>query len=116
MNWLAGLFLLAHGGVHLVVWLPPYDASTSPFDPKRSWAAARLGVERQGRGIAVALAVAAAVVFAVAGIGVIVHAQWAPALAVAGALLSLVLTLGYFNRWLLFNVVINAAIIFIVVT
>jgi hypothetical protein len=35
MSVLGGLFLIAHGLVHLAVWLPePKDA---PFDPGHSW-------------------------------------------------------------------------------
>jgi hypothetical protein len=37
---------------------------------------------------------------------------WAQATAITVATVSLLLTLGYFHRWLSFNILINAAIIF----
>ena len=113
MTWLAGLFLLAHGLVHLGIWCTPFDPAKAPFDPRRSWLAARIGQERSARGLAVVLAVAAAAVFLVAGTGVIIGAPWGQAAAITGATVSLLLTLVYFHRWLSFNLLINAAIIFV---
>ena len=82
--------------------------TAQPFDPRRSWLAVRLGVEDRGRAVA-------AVLFTIAGFGVIADAGWAPGVAVVGAALSLLLTVGYFHPWLTFNVVINVAIILPVV-
>lgn len=44
---------------------------------------------------------------------VIIGMPWVQATAITGATLSLPLTLGYFHRWLAFNILINAAIIFV---
>jgi hypothetical protein len=115
MRMLAGLFLLAHGLVHFAVWLPPFDPDKSPFDPKHSWLLARTSAAGDAGRIASALAVAGGVTFVVAGIGVLADAGWAPPLAIAAALLSLVLTVFTFNRWLWFNVAINVAIIAVAV-
>lgn len=51
--------------------------------------------------------------FLVAGTGVIFGVLWAQAAAIIGATVSLLLTIGYFHRWLAFNILINAAIIFV---
>jgi hypothetical protein len=41
MIWLAGLFLAAHGLVHLGIWCSPFDPAKAPFGPRRSWLADR---------------------------------------------------------------------------
>ncbi|MGZ4520457.1 MAG: hypothetical protein ACXVXI_01745 [Mycobacteriaceae bacterium] len=114
MNWLAGLFLIAHGLVHVAVWCTPFEREKAPFDPKRSWLAVRFGCAPKVRPIAVGLAVAAAFAFMVAGAGVSARAGWAPGLALVGALVSLVLALGFFHRWLSFSILVNLAIIVVV--
>jgi hypothetical protein len=113
MIWLAGLFLLAHGLVHLGIWCTPFDPAKAPFDPRHSWLADRMGQEGRGRGLAVVLAVVAAAAFLVAGTGVLIDTAWAQAAAIGGATVSLLLTLVYFHPWLAFNGLINAAIIFV---
>ena len=113
MRWLAGLFLVAHGLVHLAVWVAPFDPTKGSFNPSHSWVLTRVGVESWARPIAVGLSTACAVVFVVAGVAVLGQAAWAPGLAVAGAVLSLLLTVAYFHRWLSINLAINAAIVVI---
>jgi hypothetical protein len=113
MRLLFGLFLIVHGLVHLAVWVAPYDPAKSPFDPKHSWLLTRIGIGEQGRVIAPALAVACTATFVVAGLGVVLDAGWAPAVAIAAAALSLAVTVLTFHRWFVFNVVINLAIIVI---
>jgi hypothetical protein len=113
MRVLAGLFLVAHGLVHLAVWLPPFDPEKSPFDPRHSWLFARGDADERGRSVAVGLAWVCAAMFVVAGIGVLADLAWGGGLAIAGAAVSLLLTVGWFHRWLAFNVVINVAIIVI---
>ena len=103
MRWLAGLFLIAHGLVHLAIWLPRPDAK-APFDVGRSPFAGNV------RRPAVALAVAAAVVLGVGGLGVLVDAPWWIPVTVAGAGISAALLLT-FNLWWLIGLGINAAII-----
>lgn len=113
MTWLVGLFFIAHGLVHLGIWCTPFDPAKAPFDPRRSWLAARLGQEGRSRGLAVVLAVASAAAFLIAGTGVLTGAAWAQEAAIVGATLSLLLTFLYFHRWLSLNLLINAAIIFV---
>jgi hypothetical protein len=100
---LAGLFLVAHGLVHLAVWLPE-PKEDAPFDPGHSWL---LGA---ARGLTGALAIAACVLLAVAGVLVLAGAGAGSALAVAGAAISLALVLLSFHPWLLGAVAIDVAI------
>lgn len=113
MTWLVGLFLIAHGLVHLGIWCTPFDPAKAPFDPRRSWLAARMGQEGRGRGLAVVLAVVAAAAFLVAGTGILIDTGWSQPAAITGAAVSLLLTLVYFHPWLAFNVLINATILFV---
>lgn len=111
MTWLAGLFLMAHGLVHAGIWCTPFDPAKAPFDPRHSWLAERLGLAGPARGLSVALALAAAVLFLASGAAVLAGTAWAGAAAVTAAAVSLLLTALVFNRWLSLNVLINAAII-----
>lgn len=113
MSWAAGLFLMAHGLVHLGIWCTPFDPAKAPFDPRRSWVAARVGQEGSASALALVLAAGAAAAFFIAGTGIIVEASWARTAAITAATVSLLLTLVYFHRWLSFNLLINAAIIFV---
>jgi hypothetical protein len=103
MRVLAGIFLIAHGLVHLVVWLPRPD-DDAPFDPNRSW------LFGEARPITRLLASAAALTFAVAGALVLGDAASAAAAALAGAAISTLLTILVFNPWLIGALAINAAI------
>lgn len=104
MSILAGLFLVAHGLVHLAVWVapPPPDV---PFDSRRSWLLGDV------RSLVRTLAIAACAVFVLAGVLVIAAADVGATLALVGAAISLALVLLTFNRWFVFAVAINAAII-----
>jgi cell division protein FtsW (lipid II flippase) len=106
MSILAGLFLVAHGLVHLAVWVagPPPDA---PFDSRHSWLMGDAGA------LSRALAIAACAIFVLAGVLVIAAADLGATLAFAAAVTSLALVLLTFNRWFVFAVAINAAIIVI---
>lgn len=104
MSILAGLFLVAHGLVHLAVWVapPPPDA---PFDSRYSWLLGDAG------SLSPALATAACALFVLAGVLVIAAADLGATLALAGAGVSLALVVLTFNRWFVFAIAINGAII-----
>ena len=104
MTALAGLFLIAHGLVHLAIWLPEPKAD-APFDPLHSW------LFRDGDRPVRALAVSACVMLVAAGVLVLTGAGLGAGLAVAGAALSLVLVVATFHPWLLGAVAINTAIV-----
>ena len=65
-------FLAAHGLVHIAVWsMPkPADGKEPPFDAAHSWL---LG---DARTLAISLAIAAAVLFVIAALGLFGHAEW----------------------------------------
>jgi hypothetical protein len=103
MSILAGLFLIAHGLVHLAVWVAP-PPPEAPFDSRHSWLVGDSGVPSR------VLAVAACALFVVAGILVLAGAGAGAGLAVAGAAASLALVLFTFNRWFVFAIAINVAL------
>jgi hypothetical protein len=99
----AGLFLIAHGLVHLAVWLPA-PQKDAPFDPGHSWLLA------DARSQARTLAWAACLALAASGTLVMVGAGLAAALAVTGAAISLALVVLTFYAWLLGAAAIDVAI------
>lgn len=109
MSVLGGLFLVAHGLVHLAIWLPA-PKEDAPFDPGHSWL---LGAVRRPAG---GLAVAAGALFALAGVLVLAGEDAGAALAVAGAVVSLALVLMTFHPWLMGAVVIDVAIAVVALT
>jgi lysylphosphatidylglycerol synthetase-like protein (DUF2156 family) len=99
-------FLIAHGLVHLAIWLMPKPADQkAPFDPDHSWL---LGEQKT---MAVLLAVSAAALLVAGGFGLWVHADWWRSVAVIGLATSFSLIAVYFNRWYLFIEGVNAALI-----
>jgi hypothetical protein len=105
---LIGGFLIAHGLVHIAVWATPRTQkiqAETPFDPSHSWL---IGT---ARGFAAPMAVVVAVILVAAGIALFAHASlWRP-LAVAGLGASLFLYVLYFNPWLDFITLVNAAVL-----
>lgn len=103
-------FLIAHGLVHLAMWLSPKPKDqTVPFDPGHSW----LFGDR--RTLAVAVAAAAAVTLVAAGLGLWGHADWWRGAAVVGLAVSFGLMVLYFTPWYLFIGTVNAALIVAIV-
>ena len=108
MSVLGGLFLVAHGLVHLAIWLPA-PRQDAPFDPGSSWLFG--AVRRPAR----ALAVAAGALFALAGVLARRSGRGA-ALAVTGAAVSFALVLLTFHPWLLGALAIDVAIAVVALT
>jgi hypothetical protein len=99
-------FLIAHGLVHLAIWLMPKPAEQkAPFDPDHSWL---LGDQKT---VAVLLAVIAAVLLMAGGLGLWAHAGWWRSVAAIGLAASFGLMVVYFNPWYLFIEGVNAALI-----
>jgi hypothetical protein len=99
------VFLIAHGGVHVALWAPRYDAEKAPFDASHSWL---LGDRRP---LAQILAFTAAALLGAAGIILLAHGGWWRPTAVVGLSLSTALLLLYFNAWYLFILAINVGLI-----
>ena len=109
----AGLFLIAHGLVHLLYFAPPpEDDPRYPFVPGDRWFARALGLQTgTAKAVAGTIAVICAIAFAVSGIALLANAAvWEPA-AVIGSGISVVLFALFFHRWLVFGIAIDLAII-----
>ncbi|MET1058575.1 MAG: hypothetical protein ABWX84_03200 [Nocardioides sp.] len=106
-------FLVAHGLVHLAVWLPhPDPAKPAPFAPDHSAVLTRTAVpESTARQVAVALAAAAGLAFTLTAVAVAVDTGWAVPMAMAASLLGLCLKVLYFNPWLLLGLLLDAAVL-----
>jgi hypothetical protein len=105
-----GLFLVAHGLVHLAVWALPTGGTDQPFDPHRSWLLGGLG-KGPDHWISTALAITAAAFFIAAGYGLVGQHQVWRLLAVVAAMVSLVLIATFFNPWLVVGLGLEVAIL-----
>jgi len=115
MRTFLGLFLIAHGLIHASYVTPvPPDAKDWPFTLARSWL---LGGLEGGtlKAIGIALALVAAAAFAAAGLGLVgvplLSAAW-QALAIVGALASILLLVLFWHAWLVLGIVISAAVLY----
>ena len=97
-------FLIAHGGVHLAMWITPVKADAA-FNPSHSW------LVGDQRGIAIIFAVAAASLLIVSGIGLWVGGSWWRPLAVVGLAASFLLMSLFFHPWFIPIQIINAGLI-----
>jgi len=113
MRFAIGLFLVAHGLVHLLYLAPrPQDDPSYPFVPEDRWLPRILDLAPgTAKAIARAGAVVTAAVLAVSGVALLVDAAvWEPTAAV-GAGLSLALLFAFFHRWLTIGIAIDVAIV-----
>ncbi len=101
---LLGLFVVAHGLVHLAVWGPPPSGNT-PMQTARSWL---LGDVRP---LAVGLASATAALLAAGGVAVVAGAGWWPWPVIVGSAVSMLLIGLTFTPWWLFGLAIDAALL-----
>ena len=111
---IVGGFLIAHGLVHLAIWLPQALAAAlpegAPFDAGHSWLLSNAAGDG-ARLVAAGIAVIAAAGLAGAGAGYLAGQDWWRLLALGGAGASLALLFLYWNLWLSIAVLIDAAII-----
>ena len=100
-------FLIAHGLVHLVmwVWVPkPAPGKTAPFDASYSWLLGNRAA------LAATVAAATTLLLVAAGLGLWAHADWWRTVAVAGLGISFGLMVVWFNPWFSFIEVVNAGL------
>jgi hypothetical protein len=106
----AGLFLIAHGLVHLLYLMPKKDDPSFPFTLKESW----LVPEAVRRPTGLVLMAATVAAFALLGLAVWgvpgLSGAW-PVLAIVSAALSLVLLALFWNSHLFFGIFIDVALI-----
>jgi hypothetical protein len=102
-----GVFLILHGILNAVIWIPPQQGSELPnFGSQASWLFAEV------RPVVVILALMAATGFALSGVAYLVHLDvWAFS-AVIAAVASMALIVATFTPWWSFAVVINAVILY----
>jgi hypothetical protein len=103
-------FLILHGALHAVIWIPPQQGSEVPnFGPQASWLFAEV------RPVVVTLALIAASGFALSGVTYMAHQDiWALS-AMAAAVASMALIVATFTPWWGFAFVINSAILYVAV-
>jgi hypothetical protein len=115
MTWLITAFLIAHGAIHLAIWLPPAPTDAEhppPFEPDHSALLTRTQLSQTTTHlVAVRLAGAAGSAYVVAGLAVALGAGWAVALASVAAALALVLKGLFFNPWLSVGVLLDAMVL-----
>jgi hypothetical protein len=108
-------FLVAHGLVHLAIWLPhpePDPERPPPFEPDHSalLTATAAPVETIHR-VAVGAAVAVAAAYVLAALVVAVGAPGAVGVTVLAASLGLALKALFFHPWLSFGVAIDLGVL-----
>lgn len=103
LRWLAGLFLVAHGVLHVAIWLSP-PPKNAPFDAHRSPLFGDMRVATTAMGLAAGLA------FVVSGVGYLAGQAWWPALALGASAASIVLMLLTFTPWWLVGLAIDATV------
>jgi hypothetical protein len=108
-------FLVAHGLIHLAIWLPhpePQPDKPAPFEPDHSAVLTRSAVPAATvRQVAVILAATTALAYTLAGVAVAVDAGWAIPTAMAASLLGLSLKVLYFNPWLLLGLLLDVTVL-----
>jgi uncharacterized membrane protein YphA (DoxX/SURF4 family) len=102
---LLGGFFIAHGLVHVAIWAPKYDPQKAAFDASHSWL---LGDQRP---LARVLAFLAAAILVVAGLALLAQGGWWRPTVVVGLSVSTALLVLYVNRWYLFILAVNLALI-----
>ena len=110
------LFLLAHGFVHFMVWLPHPAPDTAgpapPFAPDHSAVLTMASVPATTtRELSVVLAIGSGGAFILAGLAVTFGGGWAVPLAVVAGGLGLVLKTLFFNPWLLLGIGLDALVL-----
>jgi hypothetical protein len=112
---LVAAFLVAHGLVHLAVWLPhpaPQEGKPAPFAPDHSALLTVAAVPAVGaRRVSQILAVTAAAALVLAGVAVAFGVGEAVPLAVAGAFAGLLLKAIFFNPWLTLGVALDLLVL-----
>ena len=98
-------FLIAHGGVHLAIWLSPAKPE-APFLASHSW------LVGNQRGLAVGFAVVAASLLVAGGVGLWMGGSWWRFVGLTGLVASFLAMILFFHPWFIPIQVINAGLIF----
>ncbi len=102
-----GGFLVLHGLLHAVIWIPPQQGRDLPgFGAQASWLFAEV------RPVVVTLALIAASGFAISGVAYLAHLDMWAVPATVAAVASTGLIVATFTPWWSFAIVINAVIVY----
>jgi hypothetical protein len=113
MKLLFNIFVIAHGLVHLAIWLAP-TPNNPIFDARYSWLFNRLGLTRDFMGkFAAGLALITALAFILGAIFLFFNLGFSKILLILGALLSLVLLTLYLSPWFTVAFLINLGILYL---
>ena len=112
------VFLVAHGLVHLAIYLAPKDpAQRVPYDPAHSWALQALHVAPAPMHTAGAtLSALVATLYTCAGLALTVDASTATVVALAAAVTTLALKGLWFNTWLSLGIALDLGVLWAVTT
>lgn len=109
-RWFLGAFLIAHGLVHVMYFVPePQDQSGLdwPFHLDRSWVLSGQAM----RAVGSILAALAVVAFLVAAVAVLVDAAWWTMAAAAAAAVSLLLMILFLQPLIMLGILINVFVL-----
>lgn len=111
--WVA--FLVAHGLLHLAIWLPrpePDPDRPPPFEPDHSGVLTALHVPTTTtHRLSTTIAVVAAVSYVVAGLGVALSTSWVVGATVVAAVVGIVLKAVYFHPWLTIGLALDGLVL-----
>jgi hypothetical protein len=99
-----GVLLVAHGLLTILIW-SPRPKSGSPMDTSHSWL---LG---DARTLSLVTAIAAGLLIAAAGLGVLSHQAWWSLVGLIGGVLSLALFGLFFTPWWLGAIAISTGLV-----
>ena len=122
MNLLVGLFLLAHGLIHLSYLAPAPSPGAGrpewPFDMANSWLVTNLGMSADLiRPLGTLLVVVVAGTLGAAGLatlGVLVPQEWWKPFVIVGAVASAVTLAIFFHPWIVIGIAIDLVLLWVV--
>jgi hypothetical protein len=104
-----GGLVVVHGFLTAAIWLPKYKevegASIQPPDSSHSW------LFGDARGLALALAMTAALLLVIAGAAFLTHQTWWPAAGLIAGAVSLSLFVLFFSPWWVIAVAISGGLV-----
>lgn len=106
-------FLIAHGFVHAALYdVPPDPKHPNAFNPGDSWMLKRMGVAAaEARRTSVVLATSTALLYSLAGLGLLLDTVWWRAGTIVATALAASLKIAYFQKWLVLGVALDLGIV-----
>ena len=118
MQTAVAIFFILHGLVHAILAMSPSPGASEPVFAtffSSSWLLSRLGVSKRSSSVlAIILAALAAIGFVAAGLAlleILVPFDWWPILTLVSAVISLLLLVIYWSRYMIVGIVIDLAVL-----